>query len=69
MEPIVSLAEANQIVTRSLKKHERLVMCDVFGSCEKLSFGIRGYVRGKFAPDGTVVWENSAYKPLPQAFL
>lgn len=69
MQPIVSLTEANQIVMRSLKKYERLVMCDVFGNCEKLSASARGYVRGRFTSDGTVLWEHRAHRPLPQAFL
>ncbi len=65
----MTLVEANQIVVQSLKMRERIVMCDIFGNCEKLSIPARGYVRGKFAKDGMVVWEEHAYKPLPQAYL
>jgi hypothetical protein len=69
LDSIVTLPEASRIVVQSLKKRERIVMCDVFGNCEKLSIPARGYVRGKFTKDGAVVWEEHAHKPLPQAFL
>jgi hypothetical protein len=68
MEQILPLSQASVVVQASLAKGEAYVMCDIWGGCEKINYRLGGHVKGKYAKDGTVTWEEKPYKNLPQCF-